>query len=224
MTENLVEIDVLSLLQFFDEAVPASRYHATAVVAVAGEDMGVGLIAHYLRQQGLTVEVLPGPCTQGTHRGVRLDRWIRTIHDGNAIYYQVEIKNWSAHAIGGKALKANALPNELAAHKIERWSREWDGSTFRKSGARKVLTPMKPPKPNSKVEPLIVYWDAMHPSGEREPFFFVPLENPAFSRVWIFSMSTYLRELLSSGISKVMLEMPDTVQRVWWLKRLFMIL
>ena len=223
MTENLVEIDVLSLLQFFDEKVPASRYHATAVVAVAGEDMGAGLVAHYLRQQGLTVEVLP-KCVPGTRRGVRLDRWIRTIHDGNAIDYQVEIKNWSAHAIGGKALKANALPDELAAHKIERWSREWDGSTFRKSGARKVLTPMEPPEPNSRVEPLIVYWDAMHPSGEREPFFFVPLENPAFSRVWIFSMSAYLRELLSSGISKVMLEMPDTVQRVRWLKRLLMIL
>ena len=56
MTENLVGIDVLSLLQFFDEVVPASCYHATAVVAVAGEDMGAGLVAHYLRQQGLTVE------------------------------------------------------------------------------------------------------------------------------------------------------------------------
>jgi hypothetical protein len=74
MTEYVVEVDISLTLQFFDELVRGSEYHATAVVAVAGEDMGVGLVTHYLRRQGLTVEVMPGACTQGTHKGVRLDK------------------------------------------------------------------------------------------------------------------------------------------------------
>lgn len=221
---NNVEIDMLSALEFFDEARPTSRYHATAVVAMAGEDMGIGLLEHHFKQQGATVRVLPEPCTQGTRRGVRLDKWVHVILDGESTYFQVEIKNWSAHAIDGKVLKANASPSEIVDHKAERWSKEWDGSTFRKSSARKVLTPMKPPQQNCKTEPLICYWDAMHPTGEIEPLFFVPIKNPHFSCVWVFSISAYLRELLSLGINKVILQMPFTIQRVQWINRIFKLL
>lgn len=224
MTEKRIEVDIRSTLQLFDEAIPSSRYHATAIVAVAGEDLGTGLLVHYLRQQGWTAEVLVGPCTQGTNKGVRLDRWIRTIRNQEIVYYQTEIKNWSAHAIGGKVLKISVSSDELAAHKIERWGKEWDGSTFRKKEAKKVLAPMKSLEQNCKVEPLICYWDAMHPTGEREPLFDVALENSHFSRVWVFSMSAYLRELLSSGKNKIVLEMPDTIKRVQWLNHLFKVL
>ncbi len=221
MAVNLVEIDILSTLRFFDEAVPSSHYHATAIVAVAGEDMAAGLLSHYLLEQGLEVEVLPDRCTQGTKRGVRLDRWIRTSRSGAVNYYQVEIKNWSAHAIGGRVLKVDASSDEIKAHKIERWQKEWNGSTFRKKGIRKVLTPMKPPAPNNRVEPMAIYWDAMHPTGKSEPLFSVDIENPHFPRVWIFSISAYFRELLASGIRKVKIEMNDTVARLNWLNRLF---
>ncbi len=221
MTASFVEIDILSALRFFDEAVLSSRYHATAVVAVAGEDMAVGLLSHYLSEQGCRVEVLPYRCTQGTKRGVRLDRWVRAIRSSEVNYYQVEIKNWSAHAIGGRVLDVGASSDKIEAHKIERWQKEWDGSTFRKKSVRKVLTPMKPPEPNIRVEPMVIYWDAMHPTGSRGPLFSVDIENPHFPRVWVFSVSAYFRELLASGIRKVEIEMPDTVNRLNWLNRLF---
>jgi hypothetical protein len=137
------------------------------------------------------------------------------------VCYQTEIKNWSAHAIGGRVLRIDILADALAAHKKERWSKEWDGSTFRKNAAKKVLVPMKPPEQNCKVEPLICYWDAMHPDGETASMFSVALEKEHFSRVWVFSMSAYLRELLSLGINKIEIEMPDTVKRVQWLHSLF---
>lgn len=224
MTENLVEVDIRTTLKFFDEKAPENRYHATAVVAVAGEDIGTGLFAHYLRQQDLTVEILPWSCTQGTKSGVRLDKWIRTTRKGAVTYYQTEIKNWSAHAIGGKVLKVSTSYNDLAAYKKERWGKQWDGSTFRDKRVRKVLTPMKPPEQGCKVEPLICYWEAMHPKGQREPLFSLRIRNRHFSRVWVFSMSAYLRELLSSGVDKVTIEMPHTVIRAKWLNRLFTLL
>jgi len=36
--------------------------------------------------------------------------------------------------------------------KIERWSKVWDGATFR-DGMKKVLVPMKPPEPGCTVKP-----------------------------------------------------------------------
>lgn len=220
MKQNLVNIDILSTLKFYDEAVPESDHHATAINAVAGEDLGVGLLIHYFRQKNLKVEVLPEKCNPGTRSGFRLDKWIRVKHNGKSICYQTEIKNWSAHAIGGRKLDARASDTDLAAHKIERWKNQWNGSTFRARQARKVLIPMKRPKPNCKVEPLICFWDALHPVGKREPLFSVKINDPNFSRVWIFSMSAYLRELHSSGIKRVTIEMPDTVIRLIWLARI----
>jgi len=219
--DNMIQIDVVRTLEFYDEKIPSSQHHATSINAIAGEDMGAGLFLHYLKQKNITATILPIICTQGTRSGVRLDRWILAINNGKKIYYQTEIKNWSAHAFGGKQLKINATQKEISDHKIERWKHFWDGKTFRDLKARKVLTPMKLPENNCSVEPLICFWDAMHPSGKREPLFFVPLQNQHFSRVWVFSMSAHLRNLLSSGIKQISLEMPDTEARIEWLNTIF---
>ena len=222
MTQRM-EIDIAEVLRFFDEAPSDSRRQATAIVAVAGEDLGVGLLAHCWKHRGATVDALPGPCAQGKKKGSILDRWVRVTSDNKTTYYQVEIKNWSAHAIGGRRLKVDGSLEEVAAHKRERWSKEWDGATFRKPMVRKVLTPMKPRAEDWKVRPLACYWDAMHPDGKGEPLFSVPVSDPeaAFPRVWVFSMSAYLRELRASGASHVWLEMPETVTRMRWLNCLF---
>lgn len=221
MAGSFLELDIIAALRFFDGAVPGSRGHATAIVAVAGEEMGIGLLASYFRQQGATPEVLPGPITQGTRKGVRLDRWLRVTRNREVTYYQTEIKNWSAHAIGGRPLGVEATPAELTDYKIERWNREWDGRTFRKRQVLKVLTPMRPPTHNAHVEPMVCYWDAMHPSGAPEPLFSIPLHDQHFSRVWVFSMSAFLWQALDSGIVTLRLEMPDTMRRLEWFHKLF---
>jgi hypothetical protein len=215
-----MNVDIAATLHFFDETPRESMGHATAIVAVAGEDLGVGLLAHYLKQQGASVEILSGPCSQGTKKGKRLDRWVRVDQNSTTTYYQVEIKNWSAHAIGGRVLKIDASIEEVAEHKKERWSKEWDGTRFRKDMIGKVLLPMKPPVPECRVEPLACFWDAMHPEGGSEPFFSVSVPDSHFDRVWVFSMSGYLRGLLAEGQTHVRLNMPETTIRMEWLNRL----
>src|SRR5689334_7997677 len=108
----MIQIDIVRTLKFYDEAIPSSQHHATAINAMAGEDMGAGLFLHYLKQKNIAAEILPYPCTQGTTSGVRLDRWILATKNGKKIYYQTEIKNWSAHAFGGKRLMINAQQKE----------------------------------------------------------------------------------------------------------------
>ncbi len=220
MTQSL-EVDIVAVLRFFDEKPAESWGHATAIVAFAGEDLGIGLLTHYWVSQGASVDVEPGPCGPGTKKGKRLDKWVRVSNDGSTTYYQVEIKNWSAHAIGGRKLNVDASAVEVAKHKRERWEKEWDGTTFRQATIAKVLLPMKPPVPDCAVEPLACFWDAMHPDGEGKPLFSVPVPDSQFSRVWVFSMSAYLRDLRASGMSRIELEMPETAIRMVWLKRFF---
>jgi len=217
----MMEVDIVRALAFYDEAVPSSQHHATAINAVAGEDMGAGLFLHYLTQKNISAKILPDKCTQGTKSGVRLDRWILAVKNGKKIYYQTEIKNWSAHAFGGKRLKINATQKEIYNHKIERWGKFWDGKTLRDPQARKVLVPMKPPENNCRVEPLICFWDSMHPKGKNEPLFSVPLQDKNFSKIWVFSMSAHLRNMLTSGMKTIPLEMVDTESRIGWLQIMF---
>lgn len=193
-----MHVNVSTTLQFFDEKPLSSRGHATSIVAVAGEDLGAALLSRYLREQGALVEVLPDPCTQRTQKGYRLDRWIRCRQDNATIYYQVEIKNWSAHAVGGTVLAVDASPEEVSAYKTERWDKVWDGATFR-DGMKKVLVPMKPLKPEHTVEPIACYWFAMHPEGKSEPLFDVEIDDAHFSRVRVFSMSLICANCLRQG-------------------------
>ena len=93
-------VDVEAVLRFFDERPLGSPGHATAIVAVAGEDLGVGLLCHYLNARQLRAEALQGPCTTGKKVGSRLDRWLWVSGPGSKTLCQVEVKNWSAHAIG----------------------------------------------------------------------------------------------------------------------------
>jgi len=110
----MIQVDIVRALEFYDEAVPSSQHHATAINAVAGEDMGAGLFLHYLAQKNISAKILSDKCTQGTKSGVRLDRWILAVKNEQKTYYQTEIKNWSAHAFGGKRLNVNATHKEIS--------------------------------------------------------------------------------------------------------------
>jgi len=219
MANAAINIDVRELLAFFDEEAKGSSRHASAIVAVAGEDLGAALLVEYFRSQGIVAEILQERCTQGTKKGYRLDRWILTHAPAGDVLYQVEIKNWSAHAIGGRTLAQSASSSVLREYKIERWSQEWNGTTFRKAPVLKVLTRMKSPRPLLPVEPLVCFWTALHPEGAESPFFSVPLTGHAhFHRVSVFSMSSYLRSLKATSIT---LTMPEVAVRREWLTRLF---
>jgi hypothetical protein len=214
-TSTVIEVDPVELLNFFDEVPPGSSGHATAIVAVAGEELGACLIVDYLRSVGRRARVLPGPCKPLGRSGARLDRWIE-VADDPPLLYQVEVKNWSAHAIGGKRLLRGASAVELADYATRNWASFWDGQTFTNPSMQKVLTRMQPPYPNCRVEPLIAFWGVVHAT---DALFAVPVSgNANFRQVFVFSMSSYLRRCAGR---KLVLEMPLTVKRLEWLHRLF---
>lgn len=215
----LLTVSTKQLLKFFDDPDAGCSGHASAIAAVAGEDLGAALFSHFIQSEGGTAEVLANRCTQGTKSGVRLDRWILVTKDSGTVLYQTEIKNWSAHAIGGKRFDLAPDMEAASAYRLERWEKEWDGSNFLKKQVRKVLTPMKSPRPDVSVEPLVCYWTALHPRGDAYPFFEIPLGSGAFRKLSVFSMSSYLR--LTVGGGDLTLPMRDTTRRLELLSAMF---
>jgi hypothetical protein len=212
---NVISVNRLKLLDFFDQAPKTSRGHATSIVSVAGEELGIALLIHYFAKKGIKARVVGDRCTPGTKSGQRLDAWV----EAGSILYQVEVKNWSAHAIGGKVLRINTPLKEAAKYRIEMWKRKWDGKGFTGASMNKVFLPMKPPFA-AQIEPLIIFWTALHPRGGAEPFFRIPVKRAAFPVLNVFSMSNYLRQ---STADRLLLQMPMTCKRLDWLSTLFQI-
>jgi hypothetical protein len=217
-------LNLIPLLQFFDEGIDGSQGHATACNAMMGEDLGIGLLKHYFENSGkkvIRVEVSQ-PCTQGTQRGVRLDGWlIVNFSDGRQIDYQVEIKNWSSHSIGGRRLRADASDEEKRLHRIERWENQWDedAGQLREKTAQKVVVQMRRINSSSPVLPLICFWDPMHPKGFEDALFEVETNNEIFPKLWVFSMSTYIRSLRLNGIESIGIDMQNTENRLNWMNK-----
>jgi hypothetical protein len=112
---NLISANRFTLLDFFDQEPKTSRGHATSVVSVAGEELGIALLVHYFGNKGIKAKVIGHRCTPGTKSGRRLDAWV----EADSVLYQVEVKNWSAHAIGGKVLQIGASPQEATKYRKE---------------------------------------------------------------------------------------------------------
>ena len=216
MERAILTISVRELVRFFDEKPKGTHGHATAVVGVLGEDLSSALLVRCLAERYGDARLVSRKCTTGKQRGPRLDCWVGATVGAAWTLFQVEIKSWSAHAIGGKILAVDAGPDDLRAHRIERWRHQWNGETFRNKAVRKVLHPMKQPE-QGHVKPLACFWDAMHPDGHPDPLFVVPVTSGTFDEVWVFSVSSYLRGLSAETLE---LEMRAAAARLGWLARL----
>jgi len=222
-----VRIGPADLVGFYDTAPRVTGGAANAINAVAGEELGAGLLKHYLENsKGASVTILQehpiSPAQAQTGKRYWLDRWILAEWPNRKVLFQMEIKNWSAHSLDGKELPISATLEELKAYRIESWKREWYEG-LRKPPTQKVLMQMKRPKgyDYATVEPLLGMWAVMHPAGDSEPFFEVKL--PAthhFENLSVFSMSAYLRTLIPA-CDHVDLEMPRTIERLNLLNKLF---
>jgi hypothetical protein len=106
--------------------------------------------------------------------------------------FQVEVKNWSAHAIGGECLLLSATSEQVAEYKVRSWQNHWDKTRgIRKKALAKVLQPMLPPPDLAHIrpQPLACMWTALHPDGGTACLFERPLpEEQAkhFSHIWFF--------------------------------------
>ncbi len=219
-----VRVDLRELIHFYDSN-PAARTHANAVKTLAGEELNLAVLTKYFADRNATVKLLDGSCTTGHKKGPRLDAWLR-VTEQNVTYYQVEAKAWSFHGYGGGTpLAIEHDPDHGRRVRIEWWQRYWDGAAnkFKHDTLNKVLIRMKPPTGAGEahvVEPLACLWTSMHPTGEAVPLFSVPVSATDFKRVWIFAVSTFLRECLrQSPFMELPLE--HTKARLRHLARLF---
>ena len=233
-SSNFLTADIEGLLNFFDEKPDWGVGHATGIVAVVGEDLNSACLQHYLKCRGGSATVLRNlktgkcfPVTTGHTKGPRLDRWIRVEWpDRSTTVFQTEIKSWSAHGFGGIRLPLSASPEEVSVHRQARWDSLWDSGTRRLKHPQvvKVLVRMKPPAgvtPES-VRPLLIFWEALGPAEAPDDHLFrVDVADSEFQELWVFSVSNYLRSLLSEEVDSIKLEMPEAVLRLRSLNRMF---
>lgn len=227
-------VDRLALLKFFDEKHEGEKGDATGLVMMAGEDLNAACFEHYAKSKGATVEMLPGPVGVGGPIGPKLDRWIKVDWpNGDKILYQTEIKNWSAFAIGGKTLRADATPQEIADHKQSAWKGRYNSKTrsLTQNETAKVLVPMRRPAnlDEWKTRPLLIFWEPLGHKKAGHHLFSVKARRsesqyPNFSEfsglteLWVFSVSSYLRSLKKSQIC---LPMPNAARRLRTMNRMF---
>ena len=224
---GMLTVDRVELLKFFDEKHRSATGDATGVIAVTGEDLNAACFQRYAESKRNKVEVLPGPVKLPGIKGPHLDRWIKVDgHSGSKILYQTEIKNWMARAIGGESLPVDAKPSVIADYKQRRWRRHWNAEscTLRGWPCAKVLTPgMKLPDGSDgrTVRPLLIFWEAIGPKGADVHLFDVAVsksQSPKFRRLWVFSVSSYLRSLKGPYID---LPMPHAARRIQAINNIF---
>jgi len=106
----------------------------------------------------------------------------------------------------------------------EEWKGLWQRFDDPRDPVTKLLTPMKRPRKadlSFPLEPLLIFWTALHPRGLGEWFFSYPVTHTTFARVFVFSMSLYLRDLRKQSRDTIELEMPFASKRLLWLSQLF---
>ena len=112
-----IKINLVNLIEIFDERKDKYKGHTTSVIGIIGEDLNAAIFADYLirRKKAKNVEILPYPVRQNEAQGLHLDRWIKT----NNTLYQTEIKSWCSFQVGGYELPLNSTEQ-----KINKWARK----------------------------------------------------------------------------------------------------
>lgn len=249
LTDTLT-VNVKELLKFFDDRHGASTGDANGIVAVIGEDLNTAVFQHYAESKDAHVEISSRPVTPGGRYGPQLDRWIHVDwNDGSRILYQTEIKNSSASATDGKKLPVDATRQLVADFMQNEFTKLYDPKlrTLNWHGSAKVLVRMKVPddfvNQDLTVQPLLILWRAISAQDTAcDHLFSIPVTynfppkvkwpdtwkenlertklNP-FDQVSVFSVSSYLRYLLSLDKGQIQLPMPSATRRLQILSNLF---
>lgn len=93
-----MKVQKAALLEFYDKRrtwPTATGSPVSAITGVIGEDLVLGLLCRHLDGK-----ILSYGCKPGGSSGRRLDAWVSA---GRKLY-QVEVKNWCAHSMGGQTV------------------------------------------------------------------------------------------------------------------------
>jgi hypothetical protein len=231
MSKAVFNID--ELIKFYDLKGENSK-HASSVTGLIGEDLITGIFKNYLESKSPKPKVNVLKENPKEKNGRWLDRWIIEENGNENICYQTEIKNWSAHSLGGVHFEydpSNPLDfKTLDSDKI--FSKIWDDTKkeFKDVAVNKVLKQMKSNAdldtlPSKIIEPLVCFWMPITRSSVKEPIIELNIsnENTNFNKVTIFSSSIYLRKLRRGGINTIEIESGQIAARMGKLNNLFSI-
>jgi hypothetical protein len=228
-------LNIKELLEYFDLRESSEKGDATSIVSIAGEDLNSAIFKYFCEKQSHSrVKVFDDNTpTIGKNAGKRLDRWIFEESGKNKKLYQVEIKNWSARAIGGIDIALDINPKELLKLIKRNWDRHFlDINSKSKNSINKVFSKMIPKDEirneignNYKQVPLLIIWEAAHPQGKNEYWYRYKVNKKYFHFDYcdIFSCSLYLRYLRAENVEKIGVEMANVARRLSAINRLFIL-
>jgi hypothetical protein len=234
-----MHINISVLLKYFDVKETTDYGDTTATISVVGEDLCAAIFKHYSElERGAKVSIVDPNLhipVQMKKIGRRLDRWIMEEGKNENIFYQSEIKNWCARAIGGVDVPLEADGETLDRLSEHNWLHHLpDFQSSEGNGLNKVLIEMLNDKlvvvdkrlhlPDSyRKEPLLILWNVAKPREEKEYFFKFNLPNRYFDYeyCWVFSSSLYLRHLYKQDASEIQIDMPNVNRRLKQLNQIF---
>lgn len=214
------------VLEFYDKRCPwppVTGSPVSAITGVIGEDLVLGLLCRRLNGK-----ILSYGCKPEGSSGRRLDAWV----SAGGKLYQVEVKNWCAHSLGGETVPDDTIGiRQVSEKNLEVFLTH----PRNLEAIWKILGPMKPPTPLEYTEiiPLLALWAPVALSSQDPdlpPYWFdcdlanykevIPAQyrEVTHKKIQIFSASLYLRSLRSKVIR---LSMPRTKERIRQLERLF---
>ena len=203
----MMRIHPSRIVKFFDSK-SESKYdgsHARAFNALFGEELLIGLLAKYCEdcEKYQKFEFITDKCNEEGSRNRRLDAWIRIDNE----YLKTEIKNWTAHSVGGKSLCLSANYDEVKEYCSKRY-KEFFGDNPRiltNDSVSKVFLPMKPPNgvEANQVVPCVLFWFCIGKPQDTElsPFFKVEVKSKS---LLVFSGSLFLRQYIKEHGDKAL--------------------
>ncbi|MES2069241.1 MAG: hypothetical protein V4488_02760 [Pseudomonadota bacterium] len=217
-----VNLNVRELLNFYDFERTARR-HSNSIKTLAGEEVAIALLIKFLDTRGLQPKLLDTACTT---KGAWLDAWLSIQENCEEIHFQVEVKTWSFHGYaGGDELRVDCGIDELVDFKKKEWKRYWNDDTrrFKDPKVDKVLKRMNSTY-QGEIRPLACLWAAVHPDGKDDECFVIQnVADEHFKKLWVFSVSSYLRNYLKDKRNPgyIKLALPDTAERIDILNKIF---
>jgi hypothetical protein len=143
-------------------------------------------------------------------------------------WYTLGENRWGTYGRELTLLSYNASEDELSDYRVARWKEYWDTSKsgFKAGQLNKVLERMKtsPYESYDRQKALACLWVPIHPDGNAQPCFEVSCgPNSDFDKVTVFSVSSYLRDLVSKGKRIISLNMPVLERRLSYVSEIFKI-
>ncbi|MGQ3057394.1 MAG: hypothetical protein ACT6T0_09400 [Nevskia sp.] len=221
---STIRFDRDALLHFYDDRntkhfEPLNpKGHVSGITGLIGEPLLLDLLCQCLRKKAETsdarlLDEIPREIAPGRRK---LDGWIAS--DNARTLFQVEIKNWSAHSLGGHDLPAamdrDACVSEARCRYDEYFAPDGTLPTSAEKVFAKCARPALPTDKTLRIEPVLCFWHAVSSDGA-EP---LSTAKSCGRTLMVFSGSLYLRQLDSHTVeveSRLLADRLQLLKSIW---------